>query len=233
MCWAAICLHHPLIGGASKHSCSAEDLEHPGFCGNDECKWEMFCLQFSVWESRHIQLLSLLPNNLAPVGLHRSKRELVGVCLDPLFVCIAMCNPPIAGKLSCHENKFEINCSSMQLETDIQPRSFLFAECTATDLCAERTINKRVCTLSTSLESHWSESDAFESTHIFTVMTKTRNSISNPVVFTYDKKTKHKALYVHRLYQHLASYLLYRKRNNCRPSSATKCTIVVLQSLLY
>lgn len=54
---------------------------------------------FSVWEACHIHRLSLfLPPFLAPVGLHRKKWEPVGVCLDPLLVCTALCSPPIAGR---------------------------------------------------------------------------------------------------------------------------------------
>lgn len=74
-----------------------------------------------------VSVTLLPPPFLATVGLHCSKWEPVGVCLDPLFVCIALCNRPIAGRsrsrcvyaFVCSENMSEMNCNQ-----HIQPYSF-------------------------------------------------------------------------------------------------------------
>lgn len=130
--------------------------------------------------SSHSVSLSLScppPLFLATVGLHCSKWEPVGVSLDPPFLCIALCNPPITGRSRsrcvyarlCSENMFEMNCSGVQLEADSKYRLIAsihrmywhWPVCWAD--YKDESVHFQI-----SQESHWSQADAFKYTLLFT-----------------------------------------------------------------
>lgn len=79
----------------------------------------------------------LPPPFLATVGLHCSKWEPVGACLDPLVVGIALCNPPITGRsrsrcadaFVCRENMSEMNCNQHIQSHSFHPQDVLALTC--------------------------------------------------------------------------------------------------------
>lgn len=175
VCWTAICLHHWVNYHASQQSCNAGNPHCPVSYGSDEFKRDVVSPVFCLRGSSHSLSLSLSPRPfLAPVGLHCSKWEPLGVCLDPPFIWITLCNLPISGKSRshcahtciCSENRFEMQCRGVQFKgrhTAFIPRMYWHWPVCWADY-KEESVH-----FQTSQELHWSQADAFKCTLAFTV----------------------------------------------------------------
>lgn len=124
--------------------------------------------------SIYIQCVSSAPF-LSPVGLHGSLREPVGVWLDAVFLCIALCNPPITGRAKsrcvstgvCRENMFKWNAVVCSLRQRVHivsiSRMYLLQPKQWADYEDESVHSE------TSQGLHWSQTDALKCSLPFTV----------------------------------------------------------------
>lgn len=91
---------------------------------------------------------------LSTVGFYLAVGEPVGVSLDPYFLWITLCNPPITGRSRCRHVCAHVRSESVwneQQQCLVTGRrhmqtQLLSTRCTDTDLSIEQTIKMRVCT---------------------------------------------------------------------------------------
>lgn len=141
--------------------------------GNDECKWEMFCLQFSVWEARHIQCVSLLPSFWHQWDFTAASGSLwvFAWTLFSFALLCAMLRSQVNQGAAVFTPAFAVrNEMKLQLEAGGTHSFIAFIRSMYEQWPVHWADYKEASTNSeTSQEYHWSQTDAFKYTLLFTV----------------------------------------------------------------